>query len=45
MPQVGFKSTIPVFEGAKTFHALDRSATVTDRVHWNKQISPSIFVS
>jgi hypothetical protein len=28
MPQVGFESTIPVFERAKTFHALDLAATV-----------------
>jgi hypothetical protein len=28
MPRVGFKPTIPVFERAKTFHALDRTATV-----------------
>jgi hypothetical protein len=30
MPQVGFESTIPVFERAKTVHALDRAATVID---------------
>jgi hypothetical protein len=30
MPEVGFELTIPVFEGAKTFHALDRAATVMD---------------
>jgi hypothetical protein len=28
MPQVGFEATIPVFERAKTLHALDRAATV-----------------
>jgi hypothetical protein len=28
MPQVGFEPTIPVFEWAKTVHALDRAATV-----------------
>jgi hypothetical protein len=28
MPQVGFEITIPVFEQAKTFHAIDRAATV-----------------
>jgi hypothetical protein len=28
MLQVGFESTIPVFEGAKTVHALDRADTV-----------------
>jgi hypothetical protein len=27
MPQVGFEPTIPVFERAKTVHALDRAAT------------------
>jgi hypothetical protein len=28
MPQVGFEHTIPMFERAKTVHALDRAATV-----------------
>jgi hypothetical protein len=28
MPRVGIEPTIPVFERAKTFHALDLSATV-----------------
>jgi hypothetical protein len=28
MPQVGFELTIPVFERAKTGHALGRAATV-----------------
>jgi hypothetical protein len=28
MPQVGLEPTIPVFERAKTVHALDRAATV-----------------
>jgi hypothetical protein len=28
MPQVGFEPTIPVFEPAKTVHALDRAATM-----------------
>jgi hypothetical protein len=28
MSQVGFEPTIPVFEWAKTVHALDRAATV-----------------
>jgi hypothetical protein len=27
MPQVGFEPTIPAFERAKTFHALDCAAT------------------
>jgi hypothetical protein len=28
MPGVGFETTIPVFERAKTYHALNRVATV-----------------
>jgi hypothetical protein len=28
MPQVGFELSTPVFERAKTFHALARAATV-----------------
>jgi hypothetical protein len=28
MPEVGFEPTIPVFERAKTVHALDRATTV-----------------
>jgi hypothetical protein len=28
MPRVGFEPMIPVFERAKTVHALDRAATV-----------------
>jgi hypothetical protein len=28
MPLVGFEPTVPVFERAKTVHALDRAATV-----------------
>jgi hypothetical protein len=29
MPLAGFEPTIPVFKRAKTFHVLDRAATVT----------------
>jgi hypothetical protein len=29
MPLAGFEPTIPVFKRAKTFHPLDRAATVT----------------
>jgi hypothetical protein len=29
MPLAGFEPTISVFKRAKTFHALDRAATVT----------------
>jgi hypothetical protein len=32
MPEEGFETTIPVFERAKTVHALDRAVTVID---WN----------
>jgi hypothetical protein len=32
MPRVGFEPTIPVFELAKTFHALDGAATVISAV-------------
>jgi hypothetical protein len=28
MPRVGFEPTIPVFQRAKTVHALDRAANV-----------------
>jgi hypothetical protein len=28
MPSVGFETTIPAFERAKTVHVLDRTATV-----------------
>jgi hypothetical protein len=30
MPQVGFETTIPVLEGAKTVHALGHAPTVSD---------------
>jgi hypothetical protein len=33
MPWVGFEPTIPVFERAKTFHALDRAASVIGAEH------------
>jgi hypothetical protein len=33
MPLAGFEPTIPVFKRAKTFHALDRAATVTGMYH------------
>jgi hypothetical protein len=31
MTRVGFETTIPVFERAKTVHALDRAAIVIDK--------------
>jgi hypothetical protein len=33
MPQVGFEPMIPVFDRAKTFHTLDRVATVVVQLH------------
>jgi hypothetical protein len=38
MPWVGFEFTIPVFKLAKTFSALDRTATVTGLTTVNKPI-------
>jgi hypothetical protein len=35
MPQMGFEPTIPVFERAKTVHALDRAVTVLGKVTHN----------
>jgi hypothetical protein len=34
MPSVEFEPTIPVFERAKTVHALDRAATVIGSLHY-----------
>jgi hypothetical protein len=34
MPRVGFVPTIPVFEQAKTFYALDGAAAVIGRKHF-----------
>jgi hypothetical protein len=33
MPLEGFKPTIPVFKRAKTFHALNRVATVAGQIY------------
>jgi hypothetical protein len=41
MSLVGFEPTIPVFEQAKAFHALDRAATVTGLL---SQHGPKILV-
>jgi hypothetical protein len=38
MPRVGFKSTIPVFEQAKTVYVLDRAATVIALGHVRRQV-------
>jgi hypothetical protein len=35
MPRVGFEPTIPVFERAKTVHALDRAASVISILYIN----------
>jgi hypothetical protein len=34
MPRVGFEPTIPVFERAKTVHALDRAAIVIGKPNY-----------
>jgi hypothetical protein len=36
MPCVGFEPTIPMFKQAKTFHALDRAATVIGLYEYSK---------
>jgi hypothetical protein len=36
VPRVEFKSTITVFERAKTVHALDRAATVIDTLYYTR---------
>jgi hypothetical protein len=38
MPLAGFEPTIPVFKWARTFHPLDRAATVTGRIRYCKMI-------
>jgi hypothetical protein len=50
MPWVGFESTIPVFDWAKTFHTLDRVATVIGMLYvgltdvQSKELLPRLFV-
>jgi hypothetical protein len=41
MPLVGLEPTIPVFKRAKTFHALDRAATVTGDDNNNIRVNKS----
>jgi hypothetical protein len=36
MSLVGFKPTIPMFKRVKTFHALDRAATVIGRTKYRQ---------
>jgi hypothetical protein len=47
MPLAGFEPMIPVFDRAKTFHALDRAATETgtsDPIHLgNKKIKQRVL--
>jgi hypothetical protein len=38
MPLAGLEPTIPVFKREKTFHALDRAATVTGRLSYHYAI-------
>jgi hypothetical protein len=42
MPRVGFEPTIPVFERAKTVHALDHAATVIGK---GSSIAPKLLQS
>jgi hypothetical protein len=44
MPRVGFQPTIPVFERAKTVHALNRTATVIDRKYSESQTMGNVVV-
>jgi hypothetical protein len=43
MPCVGFESTIPPSERAKTVHALDRWATMTGFIHLKSKYFPGNF--
>jgi hypothetical protein len=43
IPQVGFEPTIPVFERAKTVHALDRAVTVNCRLLFHQKESGQIL--
>jgi hypothetical protein len=38
MPKVGYEPTIPVFERARTVHALDREPTVKLRLHYKDHL-------
>jgi hypothetical protein len=42
MPRVGFEPTIPVFERAKTFHVLVRSATVIGTCGYSPYLTSSL---
>jgi hypothetical protein len=44
MPLVDFELTIPVFERAKTVHALDRPTTVIGLINTLRRKSPNFFV-
>jgi hypothetical protein len=45
MPWVGFEPTIPVYERAKTVHALDRAANVISYEYYRNLKSVSIVVA
>jgi hypothetical protein len=45
MPRVGFEPAIPVFERAKTVHALDCAATVIGTGSTNNLLSLSFFMA
>jgi hypothetical protein len=44
MPRVGYEPTIPVFERAKTVHALDRAATVIGVVNHLEDVNVVIYL-
>jgi hypothetical protein len=41
MPWVGFEPTIPVFEGAKTVHALDHATIVIGTINFTRRNLPN----
>jgi hypothetical protein len=45
MPRAGFEPMIPVFEKAKTVHALDRAATVFENSIEPKEKKTNSFVT
>jgi hypothetical protein len=44
MPRVGFEPMIPIFQRAKTFHALDRAATVIGKYVLIRALMPYISI-
>jgi hypothetical protein len=44
MPQVGFEPAIPVYEWAKTVHALHREATVIGASTFSNSKIPRVYI-